>query len=138
MPPVKHDSQNGELIPPTAAKKIIARRPTAQHRLIPHPVSHFAFTKNPSARWGGHEYCWRECCGGLRSSFHQRKRSLLLTRNGLKFRVGQGANLRIPREHSRTGIPAQNGVVVCVRPEGLSSLEVVHRFAQGMISIGIA
>src|SRR5689334_6566878 len=66
------------------------------------------------------------------------KRSLLLTSDGLKFRVGERTNLRIPREHSRAGVPAQNGVVVSMWPEGFGSLVVVHRFAQGMISIGVA
>src|SRR6266567_7572019 len=66
------------------------------------------------------------------------KRSLLLTGDGLKFRVGERTNLRIPREHSRTGVPAQNGVVVSMRPEGFGSLVVGHRFAQGMIGIGVA
>src|SRR5438067_531971 len=52
--------------------------------------------------------------------------------------AGDKTNLRIPREHSRTGVPAQNGVVVSMRPEGFGSLVVIHRLAQGMIGIGIA
>src|SRR5579859_2481794 len=65
-------------------------------------------------------------------------RSLLLTSDGLKFRVGKGANLRVPREHSRTSVPAEKGVVISMRPEGFRSFVVAHRFAQGMIGIGVA
>src|SRR5437016_3661674 len=66
------------------------------------------------------------------------KRALLLTGDGLKFRIGERTNLRIPREHSRTCVPAQNGVIVSMRPEGFGSLVVIHRLAQGMIGIGVA
>src|SRR5690242_7664252 len=71
---------------------------------------------------------WRNTCV---------KHSLLLTGDRLKFRVGEGTYLRIPRKHSRTGVPAQNGVVISMRPEGFGSLVVVHRFAQGLIGVGV-
>src|SRR5437660_427652 len=65
------------------------------------------------------------------------KRALLLTGDGLKFRIGERTNLRIPREQSRTCVPAQHGVIVSMRPEGFGSLVVIHRLAQGLIGIGV-
>lgn len=62
----------------------------------------------------------------------------LFAGDGLKFRVGERANLRVSRKHSRTGVPAQNRVVVSMRPEGFGSLVMSHRFPQRMVSVGVS
>src|SRR5215467_2087674 len=64
--------------------------------------------------------------------------SPLLARDGLKFGVRERTDLRVVHKHPRTSVPAQDSVVVSMRPESLSSFVVFHGLPQCMIGIRMA
>src|ERR1700757_5027186 len=66
------------------------------------------------------------------------RHSPLLADDGLKFRVRERTYFWIAHQHSRTGVPAQNSIIVSMRAEGLSLFVVFHRFAQRVIGVGVA
>src|SRR5207248_11147875 len=66
------------------------------------------------------------------------KRSPLLARDGLKFRVRKGADLRVVHKRSCTSVPAQNGIVISMRPESFGSLVLFHGFTQCVIGVRMA
>src|SRR5205085_5693459 len=74
----------------------------------------------------------------MRSRNTSGTRSPLLARDGLKFRVRQGAALWVAHKHSRASVPAQNSVVVSMRPESFSSLVVFHGLPQSVKSVRMA